>query len=238
MPRRPALPQEQRSPSKKPQPRIALVGLTTDESKLFSDCCRQLDIQAPVIDDTSGQHFQREKFEGIAVGLDENAEQILQKIRSSPSNRRVLIYAVAGQLRDVFPLAKFGINATFERPLERQNVIKLLRATRMLIVNEFRRYLRIPIVLPLKIETDSAKIGGSTCELSGGGMSLTLTEGKLAAGERASVSFALPGLATLKLAGQVCWRKEAEKTIGVKFDENAPGRAQVRSWIDEFLGIR
>jgi hypothetical protein len=197
-----------------------------------------LDIQAPVIEDRSGQQFQREKFEGIAVALAEDAEQILRTIRSSPSNQHVLIYAVAGQLRDVYPLSRYGINATFERPLERQSVLKLLRGTRMLIVHEFRRYLRVPIVLPLQIEADSGKYTGSTCELSGGGMSLMLTEGRLNAGERATVSFSLPGSAILKLTGQVCWRKEAEKTIGVKFEESAPARAQIRSWIDEFLGIR
>ncbi len=224
--------------SKKPQPKIALVGLTADESKLFSDCCKQLEIQAPVVDDHSGQQFQREKFEGIAIAIGAEAEQILHMIRSSPSNRRVLIYAIAGQLRDVYPLSRYGINATFERPLDRQSVLKLLRATRMLIVHEFRRYLRVPIVLPLQIESDSAKVAGSTCELSGGGMSLTLTEGRLNTGERATVSFSLPGLAVLKLTGQVCWRKEAEKTFGIKFDETAPARAQIRAWIDEFLGIK
>lgn len=189
------------------------------------------------IESGSQSRFQREKFEGVAIGLGDDGEALLEEIRKSKSNQRVLIFAVCNNLRDAYPHARFGINATFERPLERSTVLKLLKATRLLILNEFRRYLRIPIVLPVAIETDTAKINASSCELSGGGMSLTVPQ-KIRSGDRVSVSFTLPHSELSKMPAQVCWNKEAEKMIGVHFDEAAPGRVQVKRWIDDFLGIR
>lgn len=217
-----------------------MVGLTQDESRVFSDCCKQFEFQAVEIDQDSRDRLQREKFEGVAVGLGEQAEETLESIRKSKSNQRVLIFAVCDNLRDTYPHARFGINATFERPLERSTVLKLLKAARLLILNEFRRYLRIPIVLPVAVETDSARINASSCELSGGGMSITMpaTAGKLRSSDHVSVSFTLPDSARSKMPAQVCWNKENEKMIGVRFDENAPDRVQVKSWIDDFLGIK
>jgi len=217
-----------------------MIGLTQDESKVFSDCCKQFEFQAVEIGHDSQTRLQREKFEGVAVGLGEHGEETLESIRGSKSNQRVLIFAVCDNLRDAYPHARFGINATFERPLERSAVLKLLKAARLLILNEFRRYLRIPIVLPVAVETDSAKINASSCELSGGGMSITVppTAGKFRGGDRVGLSFTLPNSALSRMSAQVCWNKENEKMIGVRFDETAPDRVQVKSWIDEFLGIR
>ncbi|HET9743325.1 MAG TPA: PilZ domain-containing protein [Terriglobales bacterium] len=174
----------------------------------------------------------------MAVAINGNASNILQIIRSSPSNQRVLIYAVCDSSKDIFPHSRFGINATFERPLDRQNVLKLFRATRLLILNEFRRYLRIPIVLPVKLEGEGKTFEASSCELSGGGMSLSMAHASLKQGDRVTASFNLPHSKNLNMPAQVCWKKEGEKTIGVRFDETAPGRAQIRRWIDDFLEIR
>jgi PilZ domain. len=214
------------------------VGLTEDESRIFTECCKQFDFQAPEIEPGSRDRLQREKFEGVAIGLGEDGEGLLEEIRKSKSNQRVLIFAVCDNLRDAYPHARFGINATFERPLERSTVLKLLKATRLLILNEFRRYLRIPIVLPVLLETDTTKINASSCELSGGGMSITVPQGKFRSGDRVSVSFTLPDSELSKMPAQVCWNKEAEKMIGLHFDEAALGRVQVKRWIDDFLGIR
>jgi PilZ domain len=217
-----------------------MIGLSKDESRVFSDCCRQFDFQAVEIEQGARDRLQREKFEGVAVGLGDHGEETLESIRKSKSNQRVLIFAVCDQLRDAYPHARFGINATFERPLEKSTVLKLLKAARLLILNEFRRYLRIPIVLPVILETDTTKIKAASCELSGGGMSITVpaTAGKSRSGDRVSVSFTLPDSPPSKMPAQVCWNKEAEKMIGVRFDETAPDRVQVKRWIDDFLGIR
>lgn len=217
-----------------------MIGLTQDEARVFSDCCRQFEFQAVEIEPGSKERLQREKFEGVAVGLGNDGEEMLESIRKSKSNQRVLIFAVCDQLREAYAFARFGINATFERPLEKSTVLKLLKAARLLILNEFRRYLRIPIVLPVAVETDSARINASSCELSGGGMSITVpaTAVKLRGGDRVGVSFTLPNSAASKMPAQVCWNKENEKMIGVRFDETAPDRVQVKSWIDDFLGIR
>jgi len=44
-----------------------------------------------------------------------------------------------------------GINAIFNEPLERPAALKLVRATRMLVLHEFRRYVRIPVMTEVSV---------------------------------------------------------------------------------------
>ena len=54
--------------------------------------------------------------------------------------------------------SKYGINAMFNEPLERPAALKLIRATRMLVLHEFRRYVRIPVMTEVCIVGDGRKI--------------------------------------------------------------------------------
>ncbi|HET9695696.1 MAG TPA: PilZ domain-containing protein, partial [Terriglobales bacterium] len=118
----------------------------------------------------------------------------------------------------------------------RQSVLKAVRATHLLIINEFRRYVRIPIVVKLDGVVGMRHITGSTNEVSGGGMSIRYN-GSLTIGDEIQVAFDLPGQSGVKVRGSVCWLKPAESSAGIRFEIEQPGREAVRKWIDEYLEI-
>jgi hypothetical protein len=71
-------------------------------------------------------------------------------------------------------LSPYGINAVFNEPLERPAALKLVRATQMLVLHEFRRYVRIPVITEVSILAGQKRFSASSQELSSGGMSLNV----------------------------------------------------------------
>jgi len=219
-------------------PKIGMIGLPWEQQGLFEDCFKQFRIQTRSISGAIGLQLQQEKFDGIVLAMSANAAEVLRTARTSPSNRRLLIFAVCKNRKDVLPYTQYGINATLEEPLDRQAVLKLVKATHPLILNEFRKYIRIPIVLQVQVGTEVTNHSGSSCELSAGGMSMVIPSTRLHIGEACSLTFSLPALATVHMNARVCWIRESGHTLGMKFSEGQEGCHQVKKWIDEYLGIK
>lgn len=222
---------------KKTDPRIGFIGLTAEQETLFEECFKQFRIQAAAVTGEVTQQLHRERFEGIVLPIGENTEAILHAARNSPSNKRVMIFAICQNSKEAVPYARYGINAVFEEPLSRQAVVKVVRATYLLIVNEYRKYLRIPIVLPVQLETGGAVLVGSSCELSAGGMSMMIpSRAEVRDGEDCTVSFNLPDSPLLCMTAAICWVHSG--VLGLKFAEDQAGRDHVKKWIDDYLGLK
>jgi len=89
----------------------------------------------------------------------------------------MIIYGVGGSLKEVMKLSQYGINAVFNEPLERPAALKLVRATQMLVLHEFRRYVRIPVITEVSVVAGrNRNFIASSHELSSGGMSLKSSE--------------------------------------------------------------
>jgi PilZ domain len=226
------------STKRKFEPKIGLIGLGPKEKELFEDCFKQFRLQTVPVSGNVGLQLQREKFEGIVLPISENAEEILRAARKSPSNRRLMIFTVCKSTKDVLPYTQYGINATFEEPLDRQVVLRMVKSTYLLILDEFRKYLRIPIVLQVRLETDAKAHTGSSCELSGGGMSMVIPSARFHLEEECTVTFSLPELQAVHLHASVCWIRESAHALGVRFSERQEGCNYVKKWIDEYLGIK
>jgi len=219
-------------------PKIGMIGLTWEQQGLFEDCFQQFRIQTLFISGAIGLQLRQEKFDGIVLAVGGNAAEVLQTARTSSSNRRLLFFAVCKSRKDVLPYTQYGINATLEEPLDRQAVLKLVKATYPLILNEFRKYIRIPIVLEVQVGTEVTTHTGSSCELSAGGMSLAIPSARLQVGNACSLTFSLPALATVHMNASVCWIRESGHTLGVNFSAGQEGCHQVKKWLDEYLGIK
>ena len=128
--------------------------------------------------------------------------------------------------------SKYGINAMFAEPLERPAALKLIRGTRMLVLHEFRRYVRIPVMTQVSIVGDGRRISASSIEVSTGGMSVQSSE-DFSIGAGVEVSFSLMTLPRVNLKGVVSWCKP--KSIGVRFDAADQQRQKIKSWIDSYL---
>ena len=73
--------------------------------------------------------------------------------------------------------SKYGINAMFQEPVERSAALKLVRATNMLVLHEFRRYVRIPVMTEVAIQvSEGRKFTATSIEVSSGGMSIKSAE--------------------------------------------------------------
>src|SRR5205807_4619220 len=121
--------------------------------------------------------------------LGPGAEKVMEAARTSPSNSRLVLYGLGGSAQEAMRYSKFGINAMFQEPLERPAALKLVRATHMLVLHEFRRYARIPIMTEVTVVcADSRRFSASSVEMSSGGMSLKSTE-DISSGSNVDVSF-------------------------------------------------
>jgi PilZ domain len=226
-------------PARKVIARLAMIGLDEKVGDILRDCFRQFGISSTPVTDDPTHRFLKEKFEACVLKLDNSAEPILQHVRNSPSNRRIVIYGVAQGTQAAMRYSKYGINAVFEEPIDRPNALKVVRSTHLLVINELRRYVRVPIVTEANIEAGSKRIPSSTLEVSAGGMSLVCSS-KLHLGHSVQISFSLPTILSggnVKVKASVCWARENENAYGVRFDVTDDRRLQVKRWIDEYLQI-
>jgi Tfp pilus assembly protein PilZ len=212
--------------------RTALVGLTEPARALLSEGFRQFGIETVVVTTNAVERLKKEKFEACVLSLGEGADAVMEAARSSPSNSRCVIYGVGGNAQQAMSYSKFGINAMFSEPLERPAALKLIRATRLLVLHEFRRYVRIPVMTAVSLVGDGRRVSASSIEISSGGMSVKSAE-DFSIGANVEVSFALMTLPRVNLKGVVSWCKP--KSIGVRFASADEHRQRIKTWIDSYL---
>jgi hypothetical protein len=221
------------APAKKVAARAALVDLKESSRFLLNECFRQFGIETVLVSTSAAERLRQEKFEACVLNLVPGAEAVMEAARTSPSNSRLVLYGLGGSAQEAMRFSKYGINAMFQEPLERPAALKLVRATHMLVLHEFRRYARVPIMTEVTVAShDGRRLTASSIELSSGGMSLKTSE-DMAAGTSVDVSFSLLTLPRVSVRGAVTWRKS--KSFGIHFDPADDRRQRVKDWIDAYL---
>ena len=215
-------------------PKVALVQLEQTANETLRKTFEQCGIQTVQVEDDFAKRLGMEQFQGCVVRLDEHAPAILHAVRSSRSNHRIILYGILTDGADVRKFSKYGINALLDPRLERNAVLNVARSTCALLLNELRRYVRIPLVVEVAVESRTRKLSGSSREISGGGMSLQLPE-KPQLSENFRLAFALPDKPSVSIAAVPCWQKEG--LIGFQFESSDPARQVVKDWINSFLGL-
>jgi hypothetical protein len=220
--------------NRKAAARAALVGFHEPHHSLLAECFRQFAIEPVAIQADPAERLSKEKFEAcvLALGKATESEAVMEAARSSRSNSRCVIYGVGGSAQDAMRYSKYGINAMFHEPLERPAMLKLVRATRLLVLHEFRRYVRIPVMTEVSIVGEGRRLTATSIEMSSGGMSLKAAE-DFSPGANVEVSFALMTLPRVNVRGVISWNKP--KSVGVRFDPNDERRLKVKTWIDSYL---
>jgi hypothetical protein len=221
--------------SKKALARVALVDIKGPASHLLSECFRQFGIESVLLNGGAAERLQREKFEACVVKMAPNSQTVMESARTSASNSRIVLYAVGGSAQEAIGYSKYGINAIFQEPLERQSVLKLVRATQMLVLHELRRYVRIPVITEVSFAmNDGRKATSTSIEVSSGGMSLRSAE-DIAVGQSGEISFALLTLPRIWVRCAVTWRNGTGKSFGIRFDNQDDRRFRIKEWIDAYL---
>lgn len=212
--------------------RTALVALNEPHRALLAECFRQFGIETVAMTGDAAERLTKEKFEGCVMGLNDSATPVMEAARSSRSNSRCVLYGLGGNAQEAMRYSKFGINAMFNEPLERQAALKLIRATRMLVLHELRRYARIPVMTEVSVVGDGRRVSAASIEMSSGGMSVKSHE-EFSIGTNVEISFSLMTLPRVNLRGQISWRKP--KSFGVRFDCNDDRRRTIKRWIESYL---
>jgi hypothetical protein len=220
--------------TKKASARVALVDMKESERITLSECFRQFGIETVAMNGNSAERLKKEKFEACVIKLGPDAEAVMEAARTSPSNTRIVLYAVGGSAQDALRYSKYGVNAIFHEPLERPAVLKLVRATQMLVLHELRRYVRIPVITEISLAmSDGRKLTATSIEISSGGMSLRGED--IAIGQSGEVSFALLTLPRVRVRCGVTWLNVNGKAFGIRFDHQDERRFRIKEWIDSYL---
>jgi hypothetical protein len=221
--------------SKKASAKVALVDLKDPVRTLLVECFRQFGIETRELNGDAVDRLKKEKFEACVVKLASNAAPVMESARTSPSNSRLVLYAIGGTAQEALKYSKYGINAVFQEPLERPSVLKMVRATQMLVLHELRRYVRIPIITEIHITpNDGRKITATSIEISSGGMSMRSTQ-EVALGQAVEVSYSLLTLPRVNVRAAISWKNPASKTFGVRFDATDERRLKIKEWIESYL---
>lgn len=214
--------------------RAALVNLDESTASILRECFKQFRISTIDVRSQDGKVFDKEKYDAAVLRLQPDSEAVLAAVRQSPSNRHMVLYGIYKPGEDLRRFSPFAINVVMSDPLDRQGTLKTVRATHLLVLHEFRRYVRVPMITEVRIEYEHDQYSGNSIEISGGGMSLkTKLPAKL--GNVVEVFFALPGTKALSCGATVSWIDSAEGTLGVRFDTEDKRRAEIKRWIEDYL---
>jgi Tfp pilus assembly protein PilZ len=107
-----------------------------------------------------------------------------------------------------------------------------VRATRLLVLHEYRRYVRIPVMTEVSLVGDGRRVSATSIEMSTGGMSIKSSE-DFSIGTNVEISFALMTLPRVIVRGVVSWNKP--KSLGVRFDQADERRLKIKTWIDSYM---
>jgi len=214
--------------------RVAAIEVDESAFRMLSDCFRQYGIEISALAGNVADRLRKEKFDACVLKLKPEMLGIVQAARSSPLNRRLVIYGISHNPGDAAPFTKYGINAVLDWPFDRQTAHKMIRSTQSLIIHEFRRYVRVPVMTEVAVRVDGQKFSAFSEEISAGGMSIRVPQ-RLAAASPMLLSFILPSENKVTITGTVCWAREQENLVGLRFGPADDRRLQVKSWIDQYL---
>jgi hypothetical protein len=172
----------------------------------LTDVMRQFAISSEVCDYVSMAFglLDRKKFEAVIVdfGL-EQADQVLERVQLSQSNRTAVTFAITDSKKPV--LFTTQPNFVIEKPLSPASLGRTLKAAFGLIVRERRRYFRCPISISAAIDADAREVICHLENISEGGMALSNAP-PLKPGNRVRVLFTLPGQQLrFRVDSEVCW---------------------------------
>jgi hypothetical protein len=217
--------------------KVASVRIDPTCNAFLNDCFRPFGIRIIPVADDPAITLHHQKFEACVLRLyDPEAERVLSAVRNSTSNRPMVLYGIARNTKEALRYSSYGINAILDEPLDRTEVVKIARATQRLVINELRRYVRVPVQSQAVVETPGGSATATTLDVSAGGVSLR-SAAALASGA-VRLMLTLPRLPRLTLRAFICWQRPGiEKVYGMRFDPSDPARFRIRSWIDQHLEI-
>lgn len=177
----------------------------------------------------------QQRFDGIFLDLSmpsPDGFRLACVIRKSSWNKSTPIVIVTG-LEDRQAMQEvFSLGATFflQKPVDRQKLITLYRTVRGGMLENRRRYVRVPLQTDVTCTAGSRTTNGVSWNLSQGG--IQVETGQLQTGETVRLSFRLPVLdKVIDVEGVVVWSKESRQ--GIQFTKvSARDQESISAFVD------
>jgi CheY-like chemotaxis protein len=177
-----------------------------------------------------------ERFDGIFLDLEMpslNGFDLARLVRKSSSNKSTPIVIVTGRDERQTMQEVFALGATFflQKPVDRQKLSILFRTVSGGMLENRRKYIRVPMQTEVICAVGSRTIRGMTWNLSQGGMQVEA--GSLQPKDTVRLSFRLPvSGVSIDAMGTVAWANE--KRQGIQFTTlNTPAQQSIRTYIAE-----
>ncbi len=178
----------------------------------------------------------REKFDGIFLDLEMpnlNGFELARLVRKSSWNKSTPIIIVTGRDDRQTMQETFALGATFflQKPVDRQKLSNLFRTVRGGMIDNRRRYTRVPLQTEVSCVVGPRSLRGMSWNLSQGGMQVEVDN--LKSGDVVRVSFQLPvSGAVIDVIGLVPWVKENRQ--GIQFTKvSAQCQQLIRAFVAE-----
>lgn len=178
----------------------------------------------------------QEKFDGIFLDLEMpnlNGFDLARLIRKSSWNKSTPIIVVTGRDERQTMQEAFAIGATFflQKPVDRQKLSVLFRTVSGGMLENRRKFTRVPLQTEVICTVGSRTIRGMTWNLSQGGMQVEASD--LQSKDRVRLSFRLPvSGVSIDAMGTVAWADE--KRQGIQFTTlSTPAQQSIRKYITE-----
>ncbi len=205
-----------------------VVGQLADGMQQFAitaDVCADLPMAASLIN--------TRKFEAIVIdlALGENVVRVLERVRLSPCNHNSVTFAVVDS--GLRPKARIQPNFVIQRPLTDSMVRSTLKAALGLIIRDYRRYFRCPLVAPVVIQTDREQVPCEMMNISEGGLAVN-TRVTFKPGAPVKARFTLPDEPTaFDLEAEICWCDNKGRA-GLQFRSVSPEReVRLQGWLSQ-----
>src|SRR5258708_8097871 len=179
----------------------------------------------------------QERFAGFFLDIEMpnlDGFALARLVRKSSWNKSTPIVIVTGRDERQTMQESFAIGATFflQKPVDRQKLSILLRSVTGGMLENRRKYTRVPLQTEVICMVGSRTIRGMTWNLSQGGMQVEASD--LQSKDRVRLSFRLPvSGVSIDATGTVAWA--GEKRQGMQFASlSAPAQHSIRDYIAEF----
>jgi DNA-binding response OmpR family regulator len=178
-----------------------------------------------------------DKFDAVIVDCDDlkGGLAVLQGIRSTPSNKNSVAFAILNGKRTTTQEA-FGMGANFvlQKPISTLNASRCFHAALNFMLKERRRYFRQPVKMQVRVVFEGKTLNATSTNISEGGMAVILREA-LPKGASPLLKFSIPNseIKNMEVEAEVAWAN-VKGLAGLRF-RNVPKGAQahLERWLNE-----
>jgi CheY-like chemotaxis protein len=177
-----------------------------------------------------------EKFDAVIIDCDDlrGGLEVLQGLRSTPSNKSSVTFAVLnGKKTTTQEAFAMGVNFVLQKPISPLNASRCFNAALSFMVRERRRYYRQPVKMLVKVFADEKELKGTSTDISEGGMALQLHQA-LPKNANPRLQFTLPETSvSMEIETEVAWA-DLKGRVGLRF-RKVPENSQklLEKWLNE-----